>query len=281
VRPTARQFEAAYASALAAHLEAGGESTLRAAYELGRDAVVGELSVLDVAGAYHRALTDALRRARDREDVVRTTRAAGEFLVESLSAYEMVQRGLRETREAAVAERRQSAMLRQLTSLLADPSLALGRADSLAEALRLVAEEARELTGARCCVATAALGGGRALTEVAVDLETEVDPATLARPDELARRHALVQAADGPVRQTSEAARSAPALAGVRAEGGRPLRGWIAAPLTFLDTRHFGCLEVFDSETGEFTELDEAMLDHLARLASAALERAHVYRPRR
>ena len=85
------------------------------------------------------------------------TRAAGDFFLESLSSFEMVQRGFREAREAARLERRQTEMSRQLSSFLADASLALDASDSLEEMLRLVAEQARELVGADCCVATVAL----------------------------------------------------------------------------------------------------------------------------
>jgi GAF domain-containing protein len=35
----------------------------------------------------------------------------------------------------------------------------------------------------------------------------------------------------------------------------------------------------FDKADGEFTELDEAIVVHLAQMAAAALERARLYRP--
>ena len=71
----------------------------------------------------------------------------------------MVQRGFAEAREAARLERRQTEMSRQLSTFLADASLALDASDSLEEMLRLVAEQARELVGADCCVATVAVDG--------------------------------------------------------------------------------------------------------------------------
>ena len=43
-------------------------------------------------------------------------RAAGDFFLESLSSFEMVQRGYREAREAARLERRQTEMSRQLSA---------------------------------------------------------------------------------------------------------------------------------------------------------------------
>ena len=53
-------------------------------------------------------------------------------------------------------------MSRQLSTFLADASLALDATDSLEEMLRLVAEQARELVGAECCVATVASEGAPA-----------------------------------------------------------------------------------------------------------------------
>ena len=92
------------------------------AYELGRDAVTAELSVLDLAVAHHDALEVALASADDAPSVVA---AAGDFFLEALAAYEMVQRGYREAQEAAAVERRQAELLRQLSNFLADASLAL------------------------------------------------------------------------------------------------------------------------------------------------------------
>lgn len=65
----------------------------------------------------------------------------------------------REAQEAAWLERRQTELSRQLSTFLADASLALDASDSLEEMLRLVAEQARELVGAECCVATVAMNG--------------------------------------------------------------------------------------------------------------------------
>ena len=61
--------------------------------------------------------------------------------------------------EAARAERRQTEMSRQLSTFLTDASLTLDASESLEEMLRLVAEQARELVGARCCVATVSAEG--------------------------------------------------------------------------------------------------------------------------
>ncbi len=274
-----RAFAVAYAAGVRAHLREASEKSLRTAYELGREAVVREFNVLELAVVHHETLVAAVRDASDRREMEEITRAAGDFFLESLSAFEMVQRGFREARDAATIERRHSTMLRQLSSLLADASLAVDESDSLAEALRLVAEEARELTGARWCVATAALEGSGGLSEIAADSESEGDAATFLRAAQLAPLDARVDAAGGSVRLPAPVVASEPAFRALReAAGCLPLRGWMAAPLTSLDGQGFGSLHAFDKEDGDFTERDEAVLVHLAQMASAALERAHLYR---
>ena len=122
--PAQNELRRSYATGLQAYLHDPNERTLRAAYELGREAVTRELDVLDLALVHHEALAAALHRA-DPDNVERLTRSAGDFLVESLSAFEMIRRAYTEARDAAALERRQASMLRQLSSLLADASLAL------------------------------------------------------------------------------------------------------------------------------------------------------------
>src|SRR5512132_790237 len=89
-------FRAAYASALRSHLRDPTESSLHGAYELARDAVSRQLSVLDLAVAHQEALLGALEEAAGAAEVERIVRAAGDFFLEGLSTYEMVQRGFRE-----------------------------------------------------------------------------------------------------------------------------------------------------------------------------------------
>jgi hypothetical protein len=153
----AADFRSRYWCAFAAFLLDQGEHTRHAAYELGRDAVAQGISVLDVSNTHHETLRELLR-GWPRPDVDHLISCAAEFLVETLSAFEMVQRTYREATERAVLEQRHAAMLRRLSTLLSDTSLAAGAADSLAEALQLVAEQARELTGASACIARARIG---------------------------------------------------------------------------------------------------------------------------
>ena len=250
---TAPQFGTAYRSALAGHLADRSETGLRAAYELGRDAVERGLSVLDLAAVHHDGLLESLRGCSDSGEIEAMTRAAADFFLESLSAFEMVQRGFREAREAAILERRHAGILRQLSNLLADGSLAFDASASLEEMLQLVAEQARELTNARECLVAASVRPSGAPIEVAsyADVDT-----------------------------WSEATENVGAggLAAEDASKAQPSR--LFAPLTALDGRDFGSIEVVDKADGDFSELDEAILVHLAQMAAAALERARLYQRR-
>ena len=64
-----------------------------------------------------------------------------------------------------------------------------------------------------------------------------------------------------------------PALAG------GPLRGWLGASLSALDGSQLGAVQCFDKGEGQFSAEDESALVHLAQMASAAVERAQIYRP--
>ena len=270
-RPAQNELRRSYAQALQRYLRDPNEHTLRAAYELGRDAVTRQLDVLDLALVHHEALAAALRSSAP-DDVERLIRSAAEFLLDSLSAFEMIRRAYTEARDAAAFERRQASMLRQLSNLLADASLALDASGSFEEMLRLVVEQARELTHAACCVAT--LTGpdeGREI-EVAVFDEDDERAAAFVRSAELRVLARVVESAARPVRMSRDELAAHPASRHVE-----PAGGWLAAPLTRLDERQIGWIQLFGSEDTAFTEIDEAVLGHLAQMTSATVERASIY----
>jgi signal transduction histidine kinase len=96
------RFGRSYLDALQSYLRDTGEEHLHRAYEMGRDALVGGLGILEVAAWHH----DALRRMQltgGGTDSARRCEAAGRFLAECLSPFEMSHRG---TREAALALQR-------------------------------------------------------------------------------------------------------------------------------------------------------------------------------
>lgn len=167
-------FRARYGTALRAHLLQPGEATLREAYELGRTAVRHELSVIDLADVHHDGLAAVLGELElDADAIV----VAGGFLVESLSAFEMIRRGYLEVREEATLERQRATMVRRLSNLLSDHSLTGSRPESLREALQLVAEQARELVGAARCTVSTDLNRAAEKRYSAVSEEFEGEPA--------------------------------------------------------------------------------------------------------
>jgi two-component system sensor histidine kinase DegS len=99
---TVDRFGKSYQDALLSYLRDLGEEHLHRAYEMGRDALVGGLGILEVAASHQLALRRvlALEETADRS---RASDAAGRFLAECLSPFEMSHRG---TREAALALQR-------------------------------------------------------------------------------------------------------------------------------------------------------------------------------
>jgi serine phosphatase RsbU (regulator of sigma subunit)/anti-sigma regulatory factor (Ser/Thr protein kinase) len=138
------RFRAEYASAFRSYLVAAGETGLESAYELGRGAVTGELSLLDLAGIHHAVLAECLAEASGPDEIERISTAGTDFFLESLSTFEMTQRGFREARETALLQQRHAEQLRGL----AEAALAVNSTLSVEEMLALVEDRARELTGA-------------------------------------------------------------------------------------------------------------------------------------
>lgn len=138
---------ARYSAAFTAYLADRGESALGAAYDLGREAVAAQLSVMDLAEAHHAAL----RAAEAHDDA--TLALAADFLRESLSTFETVHRGYLEVQEVARLEHEYVEQLRAL----ADASVAINLSLTVEAILQLTADAAREiLHTARATVAVLA-----------------------------------------------------------------------------------------------------------------------------
>ena len=125
---------ARYSEAFTAYLADRGEKALGAAYDLGREAVAAQLSVLDLAEAHHAALRDGRRPRR-----ASTLHAAADFLRESLSMFETVHRGYLEVQEVARLEHEYVEQLRAL----ADASVAINLSLTVEAILQLTADAAR------------------------------------------------------------------------------------------------------------------------------------------
>jgi signal transduction histidine kinase len=89
--------ESDYRDALAHYLAGGGEALLARAYELGRDALTAGRSIPDVVGMHQRALRWLLANTRKERRLNGLIDAAGDFLAETLSPFEMTHRGYRDS----------------------------------------------------------------------------------------------------------------------------------------------------------------------------------------
>jgi signal transduction histidine kinase len=89
-----------YARTLEEYLAGGGEGALRRAYEIGRDAIAGGRSLLEIVTVHHTALADVLQRIRASASPEQDLDRAREVLFECLSPYEMAHRGFGEAVQA-------------------------------------------------------------------------------------------------------------------------------------------------------------------------------------
>jgi transcriptional regulator with GAF, ATPase, and Fis domain len=233
--------------------------------------------VLDLAAAHQEVILELVRASSNSTGHEESIRAASDFFLESMSAFEVLQRALQEVRQTALVERRHATILRHLSSFLADASLVFDASESLDELLQLVAEHARELTGAEQCAARLTLDATSTINSLAVE---QHDDGLAAQINELTALYRALEPPTGSLRMTATELgrhRADGALSEPAAGAWKP-REWLAAPLTALDGRQLGLIQAFDKQTGEFSELDEATLMQLAQMASAAIERAQLYR---
>jgi transcriptional regulator with GAF, ATPase, and Fis domain len=278
MNPQLRNFVRRYREELAGYLQKQDELALNRAYELGRSAVAQDLGVLDIAAAHQEVLLDRVSSEPNSTAHKELIKAAGDFFLESVSAFEVLKRALQEVRETALVERRHATILRHLSTFLADASLAFDTSESLEEMLQLVAEHARELTGAEQCATRLTLDEDTpTIDALAVDRR---DAAVEAQLNDLSALYSALKPPAGSLRMTAaelDRHRADHALTKPADEAWMP-RGWLAAPLTALDGRQVGLIQAFDKQSGDFSELDEAILLQLAQMASAAVERAQLYR---
>jgi Phosphoserine phosphatase RsbU, N-terminal domain len=258
-----------YARALHAALADGGdEGALSAAYDIGRDAVRQGLSLMDLAAVHNAALVEELRAA-GAPAAERTARAAGDFFLESVSAYEMLARVLRQTSEMARLEQRHAALLRRLSGFLADASLAVDAHASLQEVLQLVAEHALEVVEADACSARLEPSEGEGAVREAEALTTDAAPDPGIR-ERLADLYGELGSGGGALRLD-------PAAVAERLPGTE--LAWLAAPFMALDGRVIGSLALYSLGADRaFSAVDEAVVVQLAQMGSATFERMDRYR---
>lgn len=100
-RDPAPDLAALYREALQDYIDDGGEAPLHRAYELGRQALTSGIGLLGLVDIHQTAAGELLtQRPTDPSLVARKLRAAGHFLLESLSPFEMLQLGHQESNAA-------------------------------------------------------------------------------------------------------------------------------------------------------------------------------------
>ncbi len=92
-----------YSASLREHLNGAGESALKRAYELGREAIASGLGGLDLARVHQDALLQLLKEAQGAEQIGRIVHMATGFLLECLSPLEMAHRGFKEALDTLTA----------------------------------------------------------------------------------------------------------------------------------------------------------------------------------
>lgn len=106
---TASEFRRRYARALRDYLATPQEAQLLQAYELGREALAGDISVLEIAATHNAELCSLLAADPDRP-AADLLAAAEPFCLESLSSFQMSQRSMLEA----------NSILRRLNQMLDD-----------------------------------------------------------------------------------------------------------------------------------------------------------------
>jgi serine phosphatase RsbU (regulator of sigma subunit) len=152
------ELRARYHEAFRAWLVHRDERELGTAYALGREAVIAQLSVLDLAESHHAAAQEALRDEDDAARRAELLEAAGVFFGEALSTFEITHRGYHAVQEVARLEHEH---VNQLNAL-ARASVRINATMTTEEALQLTVEAARDVLGARR--ATISSSAGDALT---------------------------------------------------------------------------------------------------------------------
>jgi signal transduction histidine kinase len=89
-------FEEEYRSAFGEYAKHGGETALGRAYALGRRGISEKMSLIELASLHHQALNEMLADAQGASRHGELLTAAGDFLAETLSPYEMAHRGVQD-----------------------------------------------------------------------------------------------------------------------------------------------------------------------------------------
>ena len=83
------RFRLDYTPLMLRYLSQRDETSLRLAYELGRDAMRESIGLLDVVRVHHEIFLDVLATARDTDEAQGIARAASALLMDLIASFEM------------------------------------------------------------------------------------------------------------------------------------------------------------------------------------------------
>jgi hypothetical protein len=86
-------FSRRYRAALLDYLLGNGEAGLTTAYDLGRTAIDEDFGLLQILRAHQRAINTVLKSSTNVPESLKRLQAAEDFLMETLSPFEMTYRG--------------------------------------------------------------------------------------------------------------------------------------------------------------------------------------------
>jgi serine phosphatase RsbU (regulator of sigma subunit) len=164
---TGEAFADQYAAAFRQYLAGGAERSLETAYELGRRAVAERLSLMELAEAHHAALSVLLAEGGANG----VTTAAADFFRESLATFEIAAQAFQGAQETLRLEQSHAAT----QHALAEAAVALNQRLEPAHILRVAAEQARRVTGARGAVAEMRLERSDQIVRVAAGEDEGLD----------------------------------------------------------------------------------------------------------
>lgn len=93
MRTQVASFSRRYRAALLDYLLGGGESARARAYELGRKAIDDGLGLLQILRAHQKAVNAILESTHNAGESLRRLKGSEDFLMETLSPFEMTYRG--------------------------------------------------------------------------------------------------------------------------------------------------------------------------------------------
>ncbi|HEY6968944.1 MAG TPA: ATP-binding protein [Candidatus Angelobacter sp.] len=177
----------------------------------------------------------------------------------------------RNSLETLAAERQRSAVLRSL----AEASVQINSVLALDSLLQIIADQARKIIGTRQAFITLVPKGDRSQSITCTSVEEGHE--ALPFPPERSEMFILACSLNKPVRITAST-QGNHAWRTMMKSSDAARDGWLAAPLVTRDGRNLGLVQLSQKISGEFSEDDEAILVHLAHIASVAVDNVRLYR---